>query len=113
MNDILRQSDVLLLPLIADEGICKTEPFKIQSYLNSGKPIMGILIGSGKEIIEENGIGLVAEPDDIDDISRIFIEMIDFAKKSGDSVSVKAKSLMNTRFCREKIISFISSNLKK
>ena len=113
MNDILRQSDVLLLPLIADEGICKTEPFKIQSYLNSGKPIMGILIGSGKEIIEENGIGLVAEPDDIDDISRVFIEMIDFAKQSGDSVSVKAKSLMNTRFCREKIISFISSNLKK
>ena len=113
MNDILRQSDVLLLPLIADEGICKTEPFKIQSYLNSGKPIMGVLIGSGKEIIEENGIGLVAKPNDINDISRVFKEMIDFAKNSGESVRVKAKSLMNTRFCREKIISYISSNLKK
>lgn len=113
MNDILRQSDALVLPLIADEGICKTEPFKIQSYLHAGKPIMGILFGSGKDIIEENEFGLVARPDDINDIARVFMEMVDYTHKNGNGVSERAETLMNTRFCREKIINDIFKKLKK
>ena len=113
MNDILRQSDALVLPLIADEGICKTEPFKIQSYLHAGKPIMGILFGSGKDIIEENELGLVARPDDINDIARVFMEMVDYTHKNGNGVSERAETLMSTRFCREKIINDIFKKLKK
>jgi len=44
MNDVLRQSDVLVLPLISNEGIQKTEPLKLQSYLYAGKPIYGVSI---------------------------------------------------------------------
>ena len=111
MNDILNQSNVLVLPLIADEGICATEPFKIQSYLQAGKPIMGILVGSGKEMIEENGLGLVAHPDDTADIANMFREMVEFAKIHDSDVKEKAQILLNTRFCRRRIIDQLTKNL--
>lgn len=111
MNDILTQSDVLMLPLINDEGICRTEPFKIQSYLHAGKPIMGVLIGSGKEIIEENHLGLVARPDDTDHIAQVFRQMVDFAKAHTADVAERASQLMQTRFCKENIVRTFTQNL--
>lgn len=111
MNDILSKSDVLVLPLINDEGIMKTEPFKIQSYLHAGKPIMGILGGSGKDIIEENGLGLVAMPDNTDDIARVFQEISAFAKEHAEEVKLKSKELMATRFCKDKIVKKITECL--
>lgn len=104
MHDILCQSDVLVLPLMADEGIMKTEPFKIQSYLEAGKPIYGILGGSGKDIIEENELGICVNPADIDDIALGFKNMIAFAKENSASVEVASRNLMNTRFNKDEII---------
>lgn len=104
MGDILSQSDMLILPLIPNEGIMKTEPFKIQSYLNSGKPIYGILGGGGKDIIEENNLGICANPDDIDEIAKGFISCIDFAKNNSDKVRIASQELMRTRFNKKRII---------
>lgn len=113
MNDVLTQSDTLILPLIANEGIMKTEPFKIQSYLNSGKPIFGILGGSGKDIIEENSLGICATPDDISDIAKGFKASIEFAKEHGEEVKVAAKRLMQTRFNKENIVTRFTECLEK
>lgn len=92
IHDLLTQSDVLVLPLMANSGIEKTEPFKIQSYLRAGKPIFGILNGSGKDIIEENNIGICSKPDNVADIARGFREVMSFAKEHSDDVK---KTLMN------------------
>ena len=112
MHDILCQSDVLVLPLMADEGIMTTEPFKIQSYLDAGKPIYGILGGSGRDIIEENKLGLCANPMDIDDIASGFEAMITFAKDNSESVEIASKNLMNTRFNKDEIIGEFERGLK-
>lgn len=111
MYDIMSQSNVLVLPLMPQEGIQKTEPFKIQSYLQAGKPIYGILNGAGREIIEENGLGLCAAPEDTDDIARGFKEMIAFTSTHGDDVSSSAKRLMETRFNKKGIVARITENL--
>ena len=111
MNDILTQSDVLVLPLINNEGIMRTEPFKIQSYLHAGKPIMGILGGSGKEIIEENELGLVAAPDNTDEIARVFHEMEDYSKKYALRVKERAIYLMSTRFNKTEIVNTFTEHL--
>ena len=111
MNDILCQSDVLVLPLMPNEGIMKTEPFKIQSYLHAGKPIFGILGGSGKDIIVENQLGIVSIPDDVDAIAKGFCESVKFAKQHTDEVAVRARELMKTRFNKERIVETITSNL--
>ncbi len=111
MNDILCQSDVLVLPLMPNEGIMKTEPFKIQSYLHAGKPIYGVLGGSGKDIIEENQLGIVSTPDDVDAIAKGFRESVEFAKQNTEEVAVRARELMLTRFNKDRIVETLTSNL--
>lgn len=109
MNDIMNQSDILILSLINNEGIEKTEPLKLQSYLSSGKPILGVLNGSCKEIIEEHQLGITTSPDDIEDIAKGFLSIIDFSKRESDNIKTRAHQLMETRFNKEKIIQRINT----
>lgn len=111
MYDILTQSHVLVLPLMPQKGIEKTEPFKIQSYLQAGKPIFGVLNGAGREIIEENGLGLCAEPTDVEAIAEGFKEMITFALSHDTDVRESAIRLMATRFNKQEIVRRITDNL--
>ena len=111
MYDILTQSQVLVLPLMPQEGIEKTEPFKIQSYWQAGKPIFGVLNGAGREIIEENGLGLCAEPTDTTAIAEGFKKMMAFANEHDEDVKEAAKGLMATRFNKQEIVKRITENL--
>lgn len=111
MYDVMMQSNVLLLPLISNEGIEKTEPLKLQSYLQAGKPIFGILNGAGRDIIEENNIGLCASPIDTSEIAEGFRRMVDFSYNNSDSVRQSAHHLMQTRFNKEEIVGRITENL--
>ena len=112
MYDILRQSDALVLPLLSDEGVEKTEPLKLQSYLQAEKPIFGVLRGAGRAIIEENGLGLCADPDNIEAIAEGFRQMVPLAENS-ENVAGNAARLLATRFNREEIIGRITENLAK
>jgi len=111
MQDILSKSTVLVLPLLPQEGIEKTEPFKIQSYLQAGKPILGVLHGAGRDIIEENNLGLCVSPVNIDEIAEGFRKMIEFTNKNSDSVKLSARRLMETRFNKKEIVNRITENL--
>lgn len=113
IEDILKQSDTLILPLISDHGIDKTEPFKIQSYLQSGKPIMGVISGAGRDIILKNELGLCANPNDTDDIAKTFVDSIDFAKSNSSEVILSSKKLMDGRFNKDKIVELLLSVLEK
>ena len=111
MYDIMMQSDVLVLPLMPQEGIEKTEPFKIQSYLQAGKPVFGVLNGAGRDIIEENGLGVCADPADPEKIAEGFREMLRFAREHGNDARDAADRLMQTRFNKADIVSRITKNL--
>ena len=111
MYDLMMQSNVLVLPLMPQEGIERTEPFKIQSYLQAGKPIFGVLNGAGRDIIEENGLGLCAEPTDLESIAQGFKKMSEFAKMHDEDVRAAAQRLMATRFNKAEIVNRITDNL--
>lgn len=111
MNDLLCQSDVLVLPLMPNEGIMKTEPYKIQSYLHAGKTVFGILEGSGKDIIEENNIGVCAKPDDIESIAQGFQNAMDYSKAHSEDIKAKAEELMSGRFNKDRIVKLITQTI--
>lgn len=111
MHDILLQSHVLVLPLMPQTGIEKTEPFKIQSYLQAGKPIFGVLNGAGREIIEENELGLCAGPSDVFAIADGFRRMVQYVDGCGDRVVLAAKKLMDNRFNKQEIVRRITESL--
>ena len=85
----------------------------MQSYLYAGKPIFGILGGSGQEIIEENNLGVCASPDEIDEIALGFYRCKDFATKHSSIVRESAKRLMETRFNKDVIIKTFTDTLHR
>lgn len=111
IDDLLHHSDAFVLPLMDNEEIEKTEPLKLQSYLSVGKPILGILNGTCRELIEGNKIGVCAEPSNIDDIARGFKETKKYAEEHKQEVFENSMRLKNTRFDKQHIIEKINKAL--
>lgn len=111
VQSVLKMNDYLVLPLTPKAGIDKTEPYKIQSYIMSGKPILGIINGSGRDIIEENKLGYCCNPIDVDDIARGFRLMLTLSEDDRQRIKLSSENLMKTRFCREAIIDRVEKEL--
>lgn len=113
IQSVLRKNDFAVLPLTPRAGIDKTEPYKIQSYIMSGKPILGIINGSGREIIEENKLGYCCNPIDIDDIAKGFRLMLTLNEADKRRIMLACEKLMNTRFNRTIVIERVENILQK
>lgn len=57
-------ADAMLVSLKDTEIFRITVPFKLQSYLALGKPVIGSIGGEAKRIIAQSGAGFCAEPED-------------------------------------------------
>ena len=98
------QSDVLIISLTDKYSL--TLPGKFQSYIKTGKPLLGILNGEARELIEEYEIGYVAGPSKLEEIISAFRRMRDMCE-SGQSTDFgeRAKRLSKSMFDRKKLIS--------
>lgn len=104
MQSVLRQSDVLVLPLVSSAGIDKTEPFKLQSYLKSGKPVLGVIGGAGRELIERYGLGCCCNPDSPQDIAEGFRRISRLTADEKERIALASSRLMRARYDRETIL---------
>lgn len=59
MPGLFACADALLVSLKKSDIFAKTIPGKLQAYLSSGKPILGMIDGEAAEIITESGGGVV------------------------------------------------------
>ena len=58
-------ADACLVSLKADNATGLTLPSKVQGYMAAGKPIIGMIDGSAKEIIEDSKCGICVSANDI------------------------------------------------
>jgi glycosyltransferase involved in cell wall biosynthesis len=72
-------ADALLVSLRPDPLYAMTVPSKVQSYLSSGRPILGMLDGEGAEVLAESGAGLVARAGDPAGLARIVQRLVEMA----------------------------------
>jgi glycosyltransferase involved in cell wall biosynthesis len=64
MPRLFAGADALLVTLRRDPVLSLTIPSKVQSYLASGKPIVGALDGEGAAVIAESGAGVCSPAED-------------------------------------------------
>lgn len=57
-------ADILLVSLRAEPIFAMTIPGKVQSYLAAGRPVLGMIDGEGRRVIEESAGGLTAPAGD-------------------------------------------------
>lgn len=75
MPALFATADALLVSLKTNEVFEKTIPGKVQAYLASGKPILGMIDGEAARVIEESGVGLACSAGDRQAFSSIVEQM--------------------------------------
>ncbi len=70
MPFIFSRASALLVSLKQDEIFTYTIPYKVQSYLASGKPILASLDGEGTRVVNEAGAGLTSPAEDAEKLAK-------------------------------------------
>ena len=97
-------SNVLIISLIDKPIFSLTVPAKFQAYLAAGKPIYCVMKGEVHDLVINNEIGFVSQPNDINDIKTGFEKFLNVPKKELQSFGNNMKSLLYNEFNRNKII---------
>ena len=94
MPSIYAKSDALLVTMKKNALLSMTLPGKVQTYLASGKPIIGSIDGETKKVIQESGAGYVCEAEDYVTLSNLILEA-----KANPNLSTMGES--GRRYCNE------------
>lgn len=96
-------ADVLIISLSDKYGM--TLPGKFQTYIKTGKSILGILTGEARDLIAGFKLGEVASPDNLDEIAEKFSSMHEMSRSGeGKMCGERAKWLSERMFNRELLI---------
>lgn len=90
-------ADACLVSLQADNQIGLTLPGKVQGYMAAGKPIIGMIDGSAKDVIDESGCGICVKAGDVDALASAMRDFIQNKEKYEDC-GEKAKEYFKANF---------------
>ena len=76
MPSFFKHADVLLVSLLNKKVFNMTIPGKVQFYLSSGKPIVGMINGEGADLINISKSGFTCNSGDYLQLSKIIRKMI-------------------------------------
>lgn len=111
MDKYYKASDFLIISLDPDPVYDLYIPSKFQSYLQAGKPILCIMGGEVAELVNNNNIGIIAKPDNIEDIAQKFLNCTSMQQNECESIKINSINLLNEKFNRAKIIATITKEM--
>ena len=104
MSRWFAQADVLVISLTREYRL--TFPAKFQSYIRTGKPLLGIIEGDVRKLIEDEHLGWTASPDDPDAIAAAYRAAADGVRRGeGEAFGRNAQALSDRLFDRSRCIS--------
>ena len=109
MPPLFTTADALLVSLKTNEVFEKTIPGKVQAYLASGKPILGMIDGEASRVIEESGAGLACSSSDRAGFARIVIQMAQMTSSQRQAMGASGKRYYEEHFSKEKLFSNLIS----
>jgi glycosyltransferase involved in cell wall biosynthesis len=113
MPSFFMHSDVLLVTLKDEPIFAMTIPGKLQSYLASGIPILGMLNGEGAALINENSVGICVPAGEFKKLAQSIIIFKDMDIQSRNAFGIKGKKIYVNEFERNKVIIFLEKLFEK
>ena len=98
MPFFFRQADIMLLSLKNEDIFSKTVPAKLQAYLASAKPVLGMISGEAKNIIINSGSGWCSDSGDIENAYCNICEILKFNKKELSEKGIAGLNYYNKNF---------------
>jgi UDP-N-acetyl-D-mannosaminuronic acid transferase (WecB/TagA/CpsF family) len=108
----LKFADALLLSLSPGKIISSTIPGKFQTYLSAGIPIIGLIDGETKNIINSYNLGFASESQNAIFWSQKIIEIVNLSKHQKEKIKKQAMYLCNEVFNKNKILNLLNRYLE-
>lgn len=102
-------ADALLVSLKTNEVFEKTIPGKVQAYLASGRPILGMFDGETARVIEEAGAGLACTSGDCKAFSGIVSQMARMSPSQREAMGAAGKRYYEEHFSKAKLFSSLEN----
>lgn len=112
MPKYYKLADACLVSLKADNATGLTLPSKVQGYMAAGKPIIGMIDGSAKDVIDESGCGICVNAGDVDGLAsgmKDFIQNRDKFKDCGN----KARQYFIDNFSKKKFMVKLENEIER
>lgn len=105
MPSFFKAADAMLVSLKADPAFDMTIPGKVQSYLATGLPIVGMLGGEGARVIAEAGAGLVCRAGDGEALARNVAALAALPAAERMAMGERGRSYARQEFDRASLMS--------
>jgi len=112
MPSFYTMADAFLVTLSANEIVSYTLPGKVQSYMATGKPILGAIGGETRRILQEARCGLCCGAEDYEGLAQIVVQ---FAAEKDQHViyGKKAREYYDRNFRKDTFINKLLSMLEE
>lgn len=112
MKTFFNQADVLLVSLKDELIFNATVPAKLQAYLCTQKPILGMLNGEGAEIIKDANCGLSVNAGDSKGLAEKIIELYEMSNEERNILGTNGFKYFEDNFTMSKCIDNLEFILK-
>jgi len=112
MPALFAQADALLVSLKTNEIIAKTIPGKVQTYLASGRPLIGAVDGEAARVIRESGAGLACPSGDGEALSRIVLELASENEARREEMGRRGRVYYEQNFSRTKLMKKLEAMMR-
>lgn len=104
MPRFFSQADALLVILKKTPVFSLTIPAKIQSYLACAKPIIAVLDGEGRRVVEEAGAGLTVHTEDPHALAQTVLKMYQMDAEERKQMGYNGKVYFDEHFERDVLL---------
>lgn len=104
-------ADACLVSLKADNQIGLTLPSKVQGYMAAGKPIIGMIDGSAKDVIEESGCGICVHANDIEGLAKAMSNFV-LNKEQYKECGEKGREYFKKNFRKVRFMETLETNFE-
>lgn len=113
MPGLYAQADALLVSLKTNDIIAKTIPGKVQTYLASGRPLIGAVDGEAARVINESGAGLACRSGDAHALAKIVRTLASSTAAQRQEMGKAGRRYYEEHFSRGKLMATLEALIHK
>ena len=104
MPPLFAQADALLVSLRTNDVFEQTIPGKVQAYLASGRPVLGMINGEAARVINESGAGYACASGDGEALAVITRKMAMLAPEQRQAMGDSGRRFYEQEFARHVLL---------
>ncbi|MEJ5864149.1 glycosyltransferase family 4 protein [Pseudomonas farsensis] len=112
MPGLFAKADALLVSLKSNDVFEKTIPGKLQAYLASGRPLLGMINGEAARVINQSGAGLVCASGDAKGLANITRQLAEASVQQRADMAQAGRSYYESNYTKETLMKRLETLLR-